>query len=110
MCFAMSIITGMCLKDQLGKVCFNRAKVNLRGLCYYDSGSRNFYTKDRPIRSPEDLEGLKIRVMNSKTAMDMVSGYGRCTNSNRLGELYSSLAQGTVDGAENIRRVTSNKH
>ena len=59
----------------------------LRGLCYYDSGSRNFYTKDRPIRSPEDLEGLKIRVMNSKTAMDMVSAMGAAPTPIAWGEL-----------------------
>ena len=83
----------------------------LRGLCYYDSGSRNFYTKDRPIRSPEDLEGLKIRVMNSKTAMDMVSAMGAAPTPIAWGELYSSLAQGTVDGAENNPpSFTSNKH
>ena len=83
----------------------------LRGLCYYDSGSRNFYTKDRPIRIPEDLEGLKIRVMNSKTAMDMVSAMGAAPTPIAWGELYSSLAQGTVDGAENNPpSFTSNKH
>jgi len=37
----------------------------LRGLCYYDGGSRNFYTKDAPIRTPDDLKGLKIRVKQS---------------------------------------------
>src|SRR4030042_4649154 len=36
----------------------------LRGLCYYDSGSRSFYTKDKPIETPSDLKGLKIRVMS----------------------------------------------
>ena len=83
----------------------------LRGLCYYDSGSRNFYTKDRPIRTPEDLEGLKVRVMNSKTAMDMVSAMGAAPTPIAWGELYSALAQGTVDGAENNPpSFTSNKH
>jgi TRAP-type C4-dicarboxylate transport system substrate-binding protein len=48
----------------------------LRGLCYYDSGSRNFYTRSKPIRTPEDLEGLKIRVMNSATAIAMVKAMG----------------------------------
>ncbi|MEO0793879.1 MAG: TRAP transporter substrate-binding protein [Verrucomicrobiota bacterium] len=83
----------------------------LRGLCYYDAGSRNFYTKDRPIKSPEDLEGLKIRVMNSKTAIDMVKAMGGAPTPIAWGELYSALAQGTVDGAENNPpSFTSNKH
>ncbi len=83
----------------------------LRGLCYYDAGSRNFYTKEKPIRTPDDLKGLKIRVMTSKTAMDMVSAMGGSPTPIAWGELYSALAQGTVDGAENNPpSFTSNKH
>lgn len=83
----------------------------LRGLCYYDGGSRNFYTKDKPIKTPDDLKGLKIRVMNSKTAIDMVKAMGGAPTPIAWGELYSALAQGTVDGAENnLPSFTSNKH
>jgi tripartite ATP-independent transporter DctP family solute receptor len=83
----------------------------LRGLCYYDAGSRNFYTKDTPIRTPDDLKGLKIRVMNSKTAIDMVKAMGGSPTPIAWGELYSALAQGTVDGAENNPpSFSSNKH
>ncbi len=83
----------------------------LHGLCYYDSGSRNFYTKDKPIRTPQDLQGMKIRVMNSKTAIDMVKAMGGSPTPIAWGELYSALAQGTVDGAENNPpSFTSNKH
>jgi tripartite ATP-independent transporter DctP family solute receptor len=83
----------------------------LHGLCYYDSGSRNFYTKSKPIRTPDDLKGQKIRVMNSKTAIDMVKSMGGAPTPIAWGELYSALAQGTVDGAENnMPSFTSNKH
>ncbi|HEY5621902.1 MAG TPA: TRAP transporter substrate-binding protein, partial [Pontiella sp.] len=83
----------------------------LRGLCYYDAGSRNFYSKDTPIRTPADLQGLKIRVMNSKTAIDMVKAMGGSPAPIAWGELYSALAQGTVDGAENNPPAfTSNNH
>jgi tripartite ATP-independent transporter DctP family solute receptor len=83
----------------------------LRGLCYYDSGARNFYTRSKPIRRPEDLEGLKIRVMNSATAIAMVEAMGGAPTPIAWGELYSALAQGTVDGAENNPpSFTSNKH
>lgn len=83
----------------------------LRGLCYYDAGSRNFYTKDTPIRTPDDLTGLKIRVMNSKTAIDMVKAMGGAPTPIAWGELYSALAQGAVDGAENNPpSFISNKH
>lgn len=83
----------------------------LRGLCYYDAGSRNFYTRGKPIKTPADLKGLKIRVMNSKTAIDMVKAMGGAPTPIAWGELYSALAQGTVDGAENnAPSFTSNKH
>jgi len=83
----------------------------LRGLCYYDSGSRNFYTRSTPIRTPDDLKGLKIRVMNSATAIAMVKAMGGAPTPIAWGELYSALAQGTVDGAENNPpSFTTNKH
>lgn len=73
----------------------------LRGVCFYDAGSRSFYTKDRPVNSPDDLEGLKIRVMNSQTAMQMVKALGGAPTPISFGELYTALQQGVVDGAEN---------
>nr|WP_277612693.1 TRAP transporter substrate-binding protein [Eudoraea chungangensis] len=76
-------------------------KYRLKGLGYYDAGSRSFYTKDRPINAPEDLKGLKIRVMESATAIEMVNGLGGSPTPISWGELYTSLQQGVVDGAEN---------
>ncbi|MBT2160182.1 TRAP transporter substrate-binding protein [Zobellia barbeyronii] len=73
----------------------------LKGLGYYDAGSRSFYTKDRPINNPDDLAGLKIRVMESVTAMDMVKDLGGSPTPISWGELYTALQQGVVDGAEN---------
>ena len=74
---------------------------NLRGLCYYDAGSRSFYTKDKPILSPDDLKGMKIRVMASNTAIQMMKELGASSVAISFGELYTSLQQGVVDGAEN---------
>jgi tripartite ATP-independent transporter DctP family solute receptor len=83
----------------------------LYGLCYYDAGSRNFYTKERQIKSPDDLAGLKIRVMNSPMAIKMVEMMGGSPTPISWGELYSALAQGIVDGAENNPpSFYSNKH
>ncbi len=73
----------------------------LKGLGYYDAGSRSFYTKEKPVNSPEDLKGQKIRVMESVTAMEMVSGLGGSPTPISWGELYTALQQGVVDGAEN---------
>lgn len=76
-------------------------QVGLRGLCYYDAGARNFYTTNRPILKPADLKGLKIRVQQSKTAMDMVEALGGSPTPIAFGELYTALQQSMVDGAEN---------
>lgn len=73
----------------------------LRGLTFYDAGSRSFYTVDRPILTPDDLRGLKIRTMNSPVTIRMVNGMGGAATPISFGELYSALQQGVVDGAEN---------
>jgi tripartite ATP-independent transporter DctP family solute receptor len=73
----------------------------LRGLCYYDAGSRSFYTLDKPIEYPDDLAGMKIRVMNSVTAVGMVRALGGSATPISWGELYTALQSGVVDGAEN---------
>jgi tripartite ATP-independent transporter DctP family solute receptor len=73
----------------------------LRGLCFYDAGSRSFYTKDKPIKTPEDLKGMKIRVMNHQMSVDMVNEMGGSATPMAYGELYTALQQGVVDGAEN---------
>ena len=76
-------------------------KYLLRGMCYYDAGSRSFYTKDVQIKSPSDLQGLKIRVMKSQTAVKMIQALGGSATPIAWGELYTALQQGVVDGAEN---------
>jgi len=73
----------------------------IRGLCFYDAGSRSFYTIDKPINHPDDLKGLKIRVMKSITAMEMEKAQGGSPTPISWGELYTALQSGVVDGAEN---------
>ena len=77
------------------------ARFRLRGLCFYDAGSRSFYTRARPIRTPDDLVGLKIRTQESASAVEMVRALGGSPTPISWGELYSALDQGIVDGAEN---------
>ena len=72
-----------------------------RGLCYYDSGDRNFYSTKKPIRSVADVAGMKVRVMSSRTAMDMIATMKGSATPISWGELYTALEQGTVDAAEN---------
>lgn len=73
----------------------------LIGLCYYDSGGRSFYTTKRPINTPADLRGLKIRVQSSDLFVEMVRALGGSPTPMDFGEVYQGLMQGTVDGAEN---------
>ena len=73
----------------------------LRGLCYYDAGSRSFYSRDKMIKTPDDLAGMKIRVMQSNTAIQMVKYLGGSATPISWGELYTALQGGVVDAAEN---------
>ena len=90
------------LDGPIGEMLLNEGeKYWLKGLGYYDAGSRSFYTMNKPIEKPSDLEGEKIRVMESATAVDMVKELGGSPTPISWGELYTSLQQGVVDGAEN---------
>jgi tripartite ATP-independent transporter DctP family solute receptor len=75
--------------------------VGVHGLCYYDSGSRSFYTVDKPILRPEDVKELKLRVLPSKMARDLIALLGGGPTPVPFGELYTALQQSMVDGAEN---------
>jgi len=76
-------------------------KRGLIGIGYYEAGSRSFYTKNTPIRTPEDLKNLKIRVMKSPISIQLLKTLGASPTPISWGELYTALQQGTVDGAEN---------
>lgn len=90
------------LEGDIGKSILQKgSKFWLRGLCYYDAGNRSFYTKTKAIRTPEDLKGLKIRVMNNQMAINMVNALGGSPTPMAYGELYTAIQQGVVDGAEN---------
>ncbi|WP_338407093.1 TRAP transporter substrate-binding protein [uncultured Flavobacterium sp.] len=90
------------LEGEIGKSFLEKgSKFWLRGLCYYDAGSRSFYTSEKAIRTPDDLKGLKIRVMNNQMAINMVNSMGGAATPLAYGELYTAIQQGVVDGAEN---------
>lgn len=70
-------------------------------VAWLDAGTRNFYTIDRPIYSPSDLRGLKIRVQQSPTNIEMMRLLGGSATPMGFGEVYTSLQSGIIDGAEN---------
>lgn len=82
----------------------------LRGMCFFDAGSRSFYSTQKQIKTPDDLNGMKIRVMKSKTAMNMVEALGGSPTPLSWGELYTALQSGVVDGAENNPPTFYNSH
>ncbi|OLP46530.1 TRAP transporter substrate-binding protein [Rhizobium oryziradicis] len=74
---------------------------DLIGLAFYDGGSRSFYNTKKPIKSIEDLKGMKFRVIQSDMFVDMVSALGANATPMAYGEVYSALQTGVIDGAEN---------
>ncbi|WP_102108486.1 TRAP transporter substrate-binding protein [Oceaniglobus roseus] len=74
---------------------------DLIGLAFYDGGSRSFYNSEKPIKSMEDLAGMKFRVMQSDMFVDMVAALGANATPMPYGEVYSSIQTGVIDGAEN---------
>ena len=73
---------------------------NFVGVGWFESGSRNFYTK-KPVKTVGDLKGMKIRVQQAPLMVGMVEALGAVATPLPYGEVYSALQTGVVDGAEN---------
>ena len=76
-------------------------KHGLVGLAYYDSGARSFYNSKRPIHSPADMQGMKIRVQNSDLFVATMEALGANATPMEFGQVYEALKTGVIDGAEN---------
>ncbi|MBB5721675.1 tripartite ATP-independent transporter DctP family solute receptor [Loktanella ponticola] len=70
-------------------------------LGWYDAGARSFYNSVRPINTPADVEGLKVRVMSNDLFVGMVEAMDGNATPMAFGEVYQSIKTGVVDGAEN---------
>lgn len=70
-------------------------------LSAYSLGARNVYTRDKAIETPDDLKGMKIRVMNSETCIAMMNAMGGVGTPMAQNDVYSGIQTGTLDGAEN---------
>jgi len=73
----------------------------LIGLAFYDSGARSFYNSKKPIKTLDDLKGMKFRVIQSDLFVDMVNALGANATPMAYGEVYSGIQTGLIDGAEN---------
>lgn len=82
------------------KMLDNLDKSRMVGLAYYSSGSRSFYTKN-PVKGPDDLQGMKIRVMQNAINIELMKAFGASATPMPYGEVFSALQTGVIDGAEN---------
>lgn len=103
---AKAVLTG-----PIGQSVLDAAADNgLVGIGFLFEGARSFYA-NKPILSPADMAGLKMRVQPSPSAIRMVELLGAQPTPIAFGELYSALQQGVVDGAENsIGAMTQVRH
>lgn len=78
---------------------------------WLDAGTRNFYTVKKPINTPADLKGLKIRVQQSPTNIEMMRLLGGSATPMGFGDVYTALQSNIIDGAENNEMaLTDNGH
>jgi C4-dicarboxylate-binding protein DctP len=83
----------------------------LKGLGFTTGGSKQMTTKDFPINSPDDLKGVKFRVLPSDLLIDMYKAWGANPTPIDFAELYNSLQQGVVVGEENpLETIYSQKY
>jgi tripartite ATP-independent transporter DctP family solute receptor len=74
---------------------------NLVALCWMDSGARSLYNTKHPIKSIEDVKGLKFRVIGNPIFVDMMNALGGNGISMGYDQVFSALQTGVIDGAEN---------
>jgi len=77
------------------------AEAGILPIGWFDAGARSFYNNTGPINSPDDVAGMKIRVMNNDLFTGMVNAMGGNGTPMAFAEVYQSLSTGVVDGAEN---------
>lgn len=86
-------------------------KAGFLAVTWLDAGTRNFYTVNKPIEAPKDLKGLKIRVQQSPTNIQMMKLLGGSATPMGFGDVYTALQANIIDGAENNElALTDNGH
>ena len=94
------VVDGPIGQELLDKVSANPS-ANLVGLCWMDAGARSFYDSKHPIKSIDDLKGLKIRVIGNPIFVDMANALGANGVAMGYDQVFSALQTGVIDGAEN---------
>jgi tripartite ATP-independent transporter DctP family solute receptor len=76
-------------------------KKGLRVIAVWENGYRNITNNKRPIKTPDDLKGIKLRVPEGKWRVKMFQAYGANPSPMKFSELFTSLQTGVMDGQEN---------
>ena len=87
--------------DELLKKLSDHPTAGLIGLCWMNAGVRNVYNSKKPIKSVEDLKGLKIRMMGNPVFVDTMNALGGNGVAMGFDQLINAMQTGVVDGAEN---------
>jgi C4-dicarboxylate-binding protein DctP len=82
-----------------------RKDTGIRVMSWGENGFRDFTNNVRPIRNPEDLKGLKMRVMESPVFMRFVESFGAAATPMPGSEIIMAAKQGVIDGQENPAQV-----
>ncbi|WP_043532037.1 TRAP transporter substrate-binding protein [Litchfieldella xinjiangensis] len=85
--------------DEIAERVEQEAGVEVLG--WWSAGQRHVFTRETDVNTPEDLDGLKVRVIGSPVYLDTFNELGAQATGMPYGEVYSALANGTVDAAEN---------
>lgn len=94
-----------------GPIFESTKQAGFEAVTWLDAGTRNFYTVDKPIETVADLRGLKIRVQQSPTNVQMMNLLGGSATPMGFGEVYTALQSKIIDGAENNEMaLTDNGH
>ena len=94
-----------------GPIFESTRQAGFEAVTWLDAGTRNFYTVNTPIETVADLKGLKIRVQQSPTNVEMMDTLGGSATPMGFGEVYTSLQSHIIDGAENNEMaLTDNGH
>ena len=86
---------------ELMKKLSDHPTAGLIGLCWMNAGSRNVYNSKHPIKTVEDLKGLKIRMMGNPVFVDTMNSLGGNGVAMGFDQLVNAMQTGVVDGAEN---------
>lgn len=85
---------------EIGDKITNNPRSKLVFLGWMDAGTRNLITK-KPVATPDDLKGMKIRVQGSPIALDTLKAMGASAVTMGVSEVFSGMQTGVIDGAEN---------